>query len=277
MKTVESYLASVRKVSEKIHLIWEFSLNEKIQAGTIILKSKDLTIHQQDELCREIRKGLNFWAEWHGDHLTLYPELSSDIMDILENIITSVKKAERIRDKIWITAQEQESLAHNQIAINIFFPKIISSANYRYMIEEFQIKTGIGAQWLSDEIFLIDFSLKVNPKELIAQREKAQKETERKKFYAQECGKLSRLYNVPFANVLLLGPNPEVIQKHASQLRRADGLIAAQDASEKRILYKQLFSKNRSETRKALQSLGISIGDIDPLRIELSTLKKAFN
>lgn len=276
MKTVEDYLAAVQRISKKLHRFSEFSIMKEIQPKTIALKC-NLTIHQQDEFCHEIRKDLNIWAESRGDHLTLYPELRTDIMDILINIITSIKNSERIRDKIWITAKEQENLADKKIVINIFFPKIISSANHRYLIEEFQIKTGIGAQWLSDENLLIDFSQKVNPKELIAKREKTQKEAERKKIYAQECGKLSRLYNVPFANVLLLGPNPEIIQMHASQLRRASGLIAAQDAPEKRILYKQLFSKNRSETRKALQDLGISIGDIDPLRIELSMLKKAFN
>ena len=60
-------------------------------------------------------------------------------------------------------------------------------------------------------------------------------------------------------------------------MRRAAGLIAAQEKSEKTLLYFQIFRGNKENKEKAIKSLGIEIGDADIMKIDFFELESAFD
>ena len=75
---------------------------------------------------------------------------------------------------------------------------------------------------------------------------------------------------------MLLGPDEDLLERHLLTLQRATGLIAAQEKSEKRLLYYQIFKGNKETKEKALKSLGIEFGKANVMRLDLSILEDAF-
>lgn len=73
-----------------------------------------------------------------------------------------------------------------------------------------------------------------------------------------------------------MGLDENLLLRHQKSLLRASGLIAAQEKSEKKLLFYQIFKGNKETKEKAIKSLGIEIGNADIMRIDFSILKKAF-
>lgn len=267
MKTKEELLAVLQKLG------LSFCISNSIQPGTWVFKiEKNLNFMQKDTINTEIDYHFGYLVSWRKNWLTVYPEISSRVLNNFRNIIDEVGKAHRVYFKPPFIFREQEGLTPKQFIVKVNFNTPATKKILKEICWKFQEETNIFCQLLSNNEFLIDCAATVDIEALKKEKQEALK----KKHYADECGKLSRRLNIPFANVLAMGTDEKLLERHLVTMNRAAGLIAAQDKSEKKLLFYQIFKGNKEAKAKAIKSLGIEIGNADIMRIDFSSLKDAF-
>ena len=267
MKTKEELLAVLQNLG------LSFCISNSIQPGTWVFKiEKNLNFMQKDSINTEIEYHFGYMISWHKNWLTVYPEISSRVLNNFRNIIDEVGKAHRFYFKPPFIFREQENLSPKQFMVKVNFDTPATKRILKEICWKFQEDTNIFCKVLSNNEFLIDCATPVDVDALKRERQEALK----KKHYADECGKLSRKLDIPFANVLAMGTDEKLLERHLVTMNRAAGLIAAQETSEKKLLFYQIFKGNKSTKEKAIKSLGIEIGNADVMRIDFSSLKDAF-
>lgn len=267
MKTKEDVLSVLQNLG------FDFCICNPIQEGTWVFQiEKKLDFMQKTSIKCEIDYHFGYMISWHKNLLTVYPEISSQILNKFKNIADDVCKVHRIYIKPPLFVREQKNLSSKQFIIRVNFNIPASKKILKEIAWKFQKEIDTFCKILSNNEFLIDCSLSVDHEALEIERQEVLK----KKHYTDECGKLSRKLNIPFINVLLLGPDEDLLERHLLTLQRATGLIAAQEKSEKRLLYYQIFKGNKETKEKALKSLGIEFGKANVMRLDLSILEDAF-
>lgn len=267
MKTKEELLAVLQNLG------LSFCISNSIQPETWVFKiEKNLNFMQKDTINTEIEYHFGYMISWHKNWLTVYPEISSRVLNNFRNIIDEVGKAHRVYFKPPFIFREQEGLTPKQFIVKVNFNTPVTKKILKEICWKFQEDTNIFCKVLPTNEFLIDCAAPVDIEALKKERQEALK----KKNYADECGKLSRKLDIPFANVLAMGTDEKLLERHLVTMNRAAGLIAAQDKSEKKLLFYQIFKGNREAKTKAIKSLGIEIGNADIMRIDFSSLKDAF-
>ncbi len=267
MKTKEELLAVLQNLG------LSFCISNSIQPGTWVFKiEKNLNFMQKDSINTEIEYHFGYMISWHKKWLTVYPEISSCVLNNFRNIIDEVGKAHRFYFKPPFIFREQENLSPKQFMVKVNFDTPATKKILKEICWKFQEDTNIFCKVLSNNEFLIDCAAQVDVDALKRERQEALK----KKHYADECGKLSRKLDIPFANVLAMGTDEKLLERHLVTMNRAAGLIAAQETSEKKLLYFQIFRGNKEAKEKAIKSLGIEIGKADIMRLDFSILENAF-
>lgn len=267
MKTKEELLAVLQNLG------LNFCISNPIQEGTWVFKiDKNLDFMQKSSINTEIDYHFGCMVSWHKNWLTVYPEISSRILNNFRNIIDIVGKAHRVYFKPPFIFLEQENLSAKQFIVKVNFNTPVTKKILREICWKFQKDSNTFCKVLSNNEFLIDCDASVDYETI----EKERKEALKKKHYADECGKLSRKLGIPFTNVLAIGTDEKLLERHLLTMNRAANLIAAQEKSEKKLLFYQIFKGNKEAKEKALKSLGIEIGNADIMRIDFSILKDAF-
>lgn len=267
MKTKEEIL----KVLQNLGL--SFSISTPIQQGTWVFKMEKIPTPPQkiDILC-EIDYHFSCMVAWHKNCLTVYPEIKSRTLNNFQNVADKICKNHRFFVKTPLIIREQENLSSKQFIVKVNFNQPCPKKILNEICWQFQIETDTFCKLLPNNEFLIDCAAPVDY-EAVNQAKQAAIE---KKHYADECGKLSRRLDIPFVNVLAMGTDEKLLEKHKVSMRRAAGLIAAQETSEKKLLYFQIFRGNKEAKEKAIKSLGIEIGKADIMRLDFSILEDAF-
>ena len=267
MKPKEELLAVLQNLG------LNFYISNSIQQGTWVFKiEKNLDFMQKSSINTEIDYHFGYMVSWHKNWLTVYPEISSRILNNFRNIIDDVGKSHRVYFKPPFVLREQESLLPKQFIVKVNFNTPVTKKILKEICWKFQKESDTFCKVLANNEFFIDCDAPVDHEAI----EKERQDSLKKKHYADECGKLSRKLEIPFTNVLAMGTDEKLLERHLVTMNRAAGLIAAQDKSEKRILYYQIFKGNKETKEKAIKSLGIEIGTADIMRIDFSSLKEAF-
>lgn len=267
MKTKEELLAVLQNLG------LSFCISDSIQSGTWVFKiEKNLNFMQKNSINTEIEYHFGYMVSWHKNWLTVYPEISNRVLNNFRNIIDDVGKAHRFYFKPPFIFREQENLSAKQFIVKLNFNTPVTKKTLQEICWRFQKESGTFCKILANNEFLIDCDAPVDYESIEKERQDALK----KKHYADECGKLSRKLSIPFTNVLAMGTDEKLLERHLLTMNRAANLIAAQDKSEKKLLFYQIFKGNKETKERAIKSLGIEIGNADVMRIDFSSLKDAF-
>lgn len=267
METKEQLLAILQNLG------FSFCISNPIQQGTWVFKMEKIpSPPQKIDIQSEIDYHFNCMVAWHKNWLTVYPEIKSQTLNNFQNVADKICKNQRFFVKTPLIIREQENLSGKQFIVKVNFNISCPKKILKEICWQFQIETDTFCKLLPNNEFLIDCDTPVDY-EAINQARQAAIE---KKLYADECGKLSRRLDIPFANVLALGTDEKLLERHALTMTRAAGLIAAQDKIEKKLLYFQLFKGNKENKEQAIKSLGIEIGNADVMKIDFSVLEEAF-
>ena len=274
MKTAEDYLKLVQQAADNFGYKLKFLITRIIQPGTFAFECKTATTwEEKDSIRTHFRYMTNLFGEWLGNRFVIYPEINIRHVNILNEIILN----KRNKNFVGFLAREEKNLRKSQIIFGFRFSNPVSQFVLESVAQKFQLETGLFAKWVSGSKLFIDSAVTVDRDKILKQQTERQQEAKQKKLYAKECGKLSDVYEVPFINVLCIGPDEEKIKKHAVSLQRAAGLIAAQEREEKTELYYGIFVCQKKETKeKALKSLGIYFDKADVRRMDFSILEKSF-
>ena len=266
MKTKEELLAVLQNLG------LSFCISNPIQEGTWVFKfDKALSFMQKDSINTEIDYHFGYMVSWHKNWLTVYPEIQSQVLRNFRDTVDNVGEAHQAYIKTF-TFREQKNLSPKQFIIRINFDAPATKKILKEICWKFQERNNTFCKVLTNNEFLIDCAAQVDIEAL----KKEQQEALKKKHYADECGKLSRRLDIPFINVLAMGTDEKLLERHLVTMNRAAGLIAAQDKSEKKLLFYQIFKGDKLSKEKAIKSLGIEIGNADVMRIDFSSLKNAF-
>lgn len=266
MKTKEELLAVLQNLG------LSFCISNPIQEGTWVFKfDKALDFMQKDSINTEIDYHFGYMVSWHKNWLTVYPEIQSQVLRNFRDTVDNVGEAHQAYFKTF-TFREQKNLSPKQFIIRINFDAPATKKILKEICWKFQERNNTFCKVLTNNEFLIDCAAQVDIEAL----KKEQQEALKKKHYADECGKLSRRLDIPFINVLAMGTDEKLLERHLVTMNRAAGLIAAQDKSEKKLLFYQIFKGDKLSKEKAIKSLGIEIGNADVMRIDFSSLKNAF-
>lgn len=275
MKTAEDYLKLVQQAADNFGYKQKFSIARIIQPGTFTFECKTATTwEEKDSVRTHFRYMTNLFGEWLGNRFVIYPEINIRYVYTLGEIILN----KRNKNFVGFLACEEKDLRKGQIIFGFRFSNPVPLPLLEEIAQKFQLEAGIFAKWVSGSKLFIDSTVAANKDKIFEQQAARRQEAKQKKLYAKECGKLADFYEVPFINVLCIGPDEEKIKKHASSLQRAAGLIAAQERKEKMELHYRLFDCHKKENKeKALKSLGIYFDKADVRRMDFSMLEKAFD
>ncbi len=278
MMNILTLILIIMKTKEDVlNILQKFGINavvlEPIQKGTWVFKTETPPLPEQNIDTRtEIGYKLEYMAVWYKNWLTVFTEIPQDCLSKFRDVLDNVCPEEKINFKLPLMVRAQNDLSTKQILIRVRFDRPAQKRTLNKICWFMQLKFGIFCQNVSINEFIIDYDVSVNSAEV---RELWNKE-KNKKQYADECGKLSRSLDIPFANVLAMGTDEQLLEKHKVSMRRAAGLIAAQDKSEKKLLYFQIFKGDKESREKAIKSLGIETGNADIMRLDFSMLEEAF-
>ena len=266
MKTKEDVLEMLQDYGIKAVIC------NSIQKGTWLFRAETAPSPTQNIDTRtEIQYKLERTAVWYKNWLTIYTEIPQDCLSQFRYVLDNISADEKINFiPLWV--RTREDLSEKQILIRVKFDRPAQRKIVNKICWLMQIKFGVFCQNVSNNEFIIDYDAPINSTEV---RELWNKE-KNKKQYADECGKLSRSLDIPFVNVLAMGTDEKLLEKYKVSMRRAAGLIAAQETSEKKLLYFQIFRGNKEAKEKAIKSLGIEIGKADIMRLDFSILEDAF-
>ena len=250
-----------------------FCISNPLQEGTFTFKAESIpTKEQKYDIAAIIDEECGCIYSWDKNWLTLYPEIGSNVFSQFQMILDKICNNKGIAYKRPPFIHEQEGLSAQQFLIKIAFRQPQKRKTFNKICWAFQLETGIYCELVEGNEILIDCQAPVDKGAIIA----FFREEKQKKRYADECGRLARALNLPFINVLAIGTDEDLLERHQLTLERAAGLIAAQDKIEKKLLYFQLFKGDKENKEKAVKSLGIEIGDADVMRLDFSMLLEAF-
>ena len=257
---------------ERLHRLgFKLETCEAVQEGTWVFKS-DKVFSSAEMHDFEINYHFAYFHCWYQNWLTVYPEIESNVLDWFIYSLKQVCTQKGISYQQSLNFLPQRDLSPTQILIRVAFNERIPRHIREKICRHFQKKNAILCKSVSENEFLIDCSVHISPEEIERQKQEA---LERKNF-ADECGRLSRLLNISFCNVMAIGTDENLLKRHRQSMDRASGLIAAQDQEEKLQLYFQIFNGNKETKEKAIKSLGIEIGNTDIMKIDFFELKDAF-
>lgn len=244
-----------------------------MQKGTLVFKAAEtLSPAVKHDIATSINDHYGCAFTWNKKRLVIFPEIKMRTLSDFRNILDEACRLENLKYHQGPDILEKNNLSDRQLLLRVSFSKPASKSSRNRICWKFQQKNGILCKCIANNEFLIDCNCRINAEDLDNQRENERQ----KKLHADKCGKLARLYGLPFINVLCLGADESLLKRHLLSLERASGLIAAQEKKEKRILYRQLFKAGRETRRKTLQSLGIVIEKADITKMDFSMLKDAF-
>ncbi len=247
---------------------------EPLQQGTWVFRTENPPLPDQNIDTRtEIGDKLELLAVWYKNWLTAYTEIPQDCLSKFRDVLDNVCPDEKINFKLPIMVRTQENLSAKQILVRVRFDRPAQKRILNKICWLLQMKHNIYCSNISKNEFIIDYDVPVNK----AKIRKLWEQEKKKRQYARICGRLSKKYEIPFCNVITLGTDETLLEKHKVSMRRAAGLIAAQEKSEKTLLYFQIFRGNKENKEKAIKSLGIEIGDADIMKIDFFELESAFD
>lgn len=266
MKTKEDVLEMLQNYGLKAVVF------NSIQEGTWVFRAEMVPSPTQNIDTRtEIQYKLERTAVWYKNWLTVYTEIPQDCLSQFRHIVDNVCDDEKINFiPFWVCARED--LSAKQILVRARFGRPAKKRILNKICWLMQLKFGIFCQNVSNNEFIIDYDAPVDTAEV----QKLWEQEEKKRQYARICSKLSRKFEIPYGNVIALGTDEALLKKYKRSMRRAAGLIAAQEESEKTLLYFQIFRGNKETKEKAIKSLGIEIGEADIMKIDFFELEDAF-
>ena len=262
-------------------ILQKFGINavifDPIQKGTCLFRTDAIPSPEQDIDTRiEIQYKLGLLAVWYKNWLTVYTEIPQECLSHFRNVLDEVCAEEKINFIIPFKVRAHKDLSEKQILVKVNFDRLVQKRIFNKICLLFQKEYKFFCTNDAYNEFLIDYDHPVDEAEVMHKLTKLQQEALEHKHYADKCGILSRKLDIPFINVLLMGLDENLLLRHQKSLQRASGLIAAQDKSEKKLLFYQIFKGNKEAKEKAIKSLGIEIGNADVMRIDFSSLKDAF-
>lgn len=244
-----------------------------LQKGTwVFIVKTQLSPKQYIDILTEIGYRLECTAVWYRNWLTIYTEIPQNCLSNFREVLDFISNDEKINFQLPLMVRAQKDLSDKQLFVKVNFTQPASKRILNKICWLMQLKFNVFCQNISNNEFIIDYDASIN----IVEIRRLWDEEKKKRHYARVCGRLSRLWGIPFVNIMAMGTDEVLLGKHLLSMERAAGLIAAQEKSEKTLLYFQLFKGNKENKEKAIKSLGIEIGDADVMKIDFSMLEDAF-
>lgn len=242
-------------------------------------------LRMKEEFIRQLRKETSLPFIQGGldcDKIVLLPERSDNLISALE---TAIQKALGFHaDRLVLSVREEKN---QEGTLSIFISEVSYYSPSHYdgwdrIPSEFQKQAGIYANWEPFEYCILNIhpSREVDVESIIA-IEKAEAEAlakaeaekaSAKRAYAQRCGLIARKYRIPFVNVLRMGDSESAAEKHAQSLKDAKESLRKMSQREKHELDHEIFSCGRDRKRRALESIGVYLGNGDVNHMDFSML-----
>lgn len=246
---------------------------DSIQEGTWVFRTEKAPLQSQIFDTRtKISYKRECLAVWYKNWLTVYHEIPRDCLSKFKDILDNICAEEKINFRLPLMARAQEYLSAKQILIKVNFDRPAQKRILNKICWLLQLQHNIFCQNISNNEFVIDYEAPVDTVEI----QTLWDEEKKKRQHAKVCSKLSKLMEIPFTNVMAIGPDEDLLEKYQKTMQRAAGLIAAQEKSEKKLIHYQLFKGDKSSKERVIKSLGIEIGNADVTRLDFSILEEAF-